>query len=217
MDRRPSAVLGAVSAFKMHSWQANCLVGRWVCERFGLGLTLRRIHAVEPNISSVGAVGYNALQDGNHYFEAAGGWAGAPCRSRLARHLRAADPPERARSSAIEPKRLRQIRLPAVGPGRAGTRPERPQQPRLRRKRSRLRRRQQRKHHNSTNTRSSPSPSTASPSSPSPSSPSPSSQPRPQADRTLLAAGGPTNGPAPLMPDGSCPPEFPTKHKNLCY
>ena len=65
---------------------------------------------------------------------------------------------------------------------------------------------------NSTNTQSSPSPSTASPS-----SPSPSSKPRPQADRTLLAAGGPTNGPAPLMPDGSCPPEFPTKHKNLCY
>jgi hypothetical protein len=32
-----------------------------------------------------------------------------------------------------------------------------------------------------------------------------------------LDAGGPTNGPAPLMPDGTCPPEFPTKHKNLCY
>ena len=213
MDRRPSAVLGAVSAFKMHSWQANCLVGRWVCERFGLGLTLRRIHAVEPNISSVGAVGYNALQDGNHYFEAAGGWAGAPCRPRLARHLRAADPPERARRSAIEPKRLRQLRLPAVGPGRAGTRPERPQQPRLRRQRSRLRR-QQRKHHQQhqhaeqpfTEHRLTKQPSAV-----------PFLQPRPQADRTLLAAGGPTNGPAPLMPDGSCPPEFPTKHKNLCY
>ena len=73
-----------------------------------------------------------------------------------------------------------------------------------------------------TTTQSSPSPSTASPSSPSPSSPSPSSpspssNPRPQGDRNLLAAGGPTNGPAPLMPDGGCPPEFPTKHKNLCY
>jgi hypothetical protein len=51
----------------------------------------------------------------------------------------------------------------------------------------------------------------------SPSSPSPSSKPRPQGDRYLLNAGGPTNGPAPLMPDGTCPPEFPTKHKNLCY
>ncbi len=54
-------------------------------------------------------------------------------------------------------------------------------------------------------------------SSPSPSSPSPSPKPRPQVDRNLLNAGGPTNGPAPLMPDGTCPPEFPTKHKTLCY
>jgi hypothetical protein len=77
---------------------------------------------------------------------------------------------------------------------------------------------------------SSPSPSTASPSSPSPSSPSPSSpspsspsssspspKPRPQGDRNLLNAGGPTGGPVPLMPDGNCPPEFPTKHNNLCH
>jgi hypothetical protein len=69
----------------------------------------------------------------------------------------------------------------------------------------------------STTTQRSPSPSTTSPSSPSSSSPSPSSKPRPQGDRNLLNAGGPTNGPAPLMPDGTCPPEFPTKHKNLCY
>jgi hypothetical protein len=73
-----------------------------------------------------------------------------------------------------------------------------------------------------TSTQSSPSPSTASPSTASPSSPSPnssspSSRSRPLGDRNLLAAGGPTNGPAPLMPDGGCPPEFPTKHKNLCY
>jgi hypothetical protein len=60
-------------------------------------------------------------------------------------------------------------------------------------------------------------PSSPSASSPSASSPSPSSNPRPQGDRDLLDAGGPTNGPAPLMPDGNCPPEFPTKHKNLCY
>jgi hypothetical protein len=69
---------------------------------------------------------------------------------------------------------------------------------------------------------SSPSPSTASPSSPSPSSPSSSSpfhspKPRPQGDRNLLDAGGPTNGPVPLMPGGGCPSEFPAKHNNLCY
>jgi hypothetical protein len=74
----------------------------------------------------------------------------------------------------------------------------------------------------STATPSSPSPSTTSPSttlpsSPSASSPSPSSKPSPLGDRNLLDAGGPTKGPVPLMPDGGCPPEFPTKHKNLCY
>jgi cell division protein FtsN len=68
-----------------------------------------------------------------------------------------------------------------------------------------------------TTTPSSPSPSSPSPSSPSPSSASPSSEPRPQGDQNLLDAGGPTNGPAPLMPDGTCPPEFPTKHQDLCY
>ena len=66
-------------------------------------------------------------------------------------------------------------------------------------------------------TQSSPLPSSPSPSSPSPSSPSPTSNPRPAGDRNLLDAGGRTHGPAPLMPDGTCPPEFPTKHKNLCY
>jgi hypothetical protein len=70
---------------------------------------------------------------------------------------------------------------------------------------------------NSTTTPSTTTPSSPSPSTISPSSPSPSSKPRAQGDRNLLNAGGPTNGPAPLMPDGTCPPEFPTKHKNLCY
>src|SRR5215213_4527310 len=60
-------------------------------------------------------------------------------------------------------------------------------------------------------------PSSPSPSSPSPSSAPPSSEPRSQGDQNLLDAGGPTNGPAPLMPDGTCPPEFPTKHQDLCY
>ena len=64
---------------------------------------------------------------------------------------------------------------------------------------------------------SSPSPSSPSPSSPSPSSPSPSPKPRPEGDRNLLDAGGPANGPVPLMPDGNCPPEFPTKHNDLCF
>jgi len=61
------------------------------------------------------------------------------------------------------------------------------------------------------------SPSSPSPSAASPSSSSPSPKPRPQGDRTLLDAGGPTTGPIPLMPGGDCPPEFPTKHKGLCY
>jgi hypothetical protein len=64
---------------------------------------------------------------------------------------------------------------------------------------------------------STPSSSSPSPSSPSPSSPSPSPKPRPQGDRSLLDAGGPTEGPVPLMPGGHCPPEFPTEHNNLCY
>ncbi|CAA9417714.1 hypothetical protein AVDCRST_MAG82-1215 [uncultured Rubrobacteraceae bacterium] len=73
---------------------------------------------------------------------------------------------------------------------------------------------------------SSPSPSSAPPSSPSPSSASPSSappssasaspSPRPQRTRDLLDAGGPTLGPVPLMPNGDCPAEFPTKYQDRC-
>ena len=33
----------------------------------------------------------------------------------------------------------------------------------------------------------------------------------------LLEAGGPTSGPVPLMPNGSCPRGFPTKREGLCY
>ncbi len=62
---------------------------------------------------------------------------------------------------------------------------------------------------------SSASPSSASPSSASPSSASP--KPKPRKTRDLLDAGGPTNGPVPLMPDGDCPVEFPAKHVGLCY
>ncbi len=33
----------------------------------------------------------------------------------------------------------------------------------------------------------------------------------------LFDAGGPAAGPVPPMPDGSCPPEFPTKQNGACY
>ena len=33
----------------------------------------------------------------------------------------------------------------------------------------------------------------------------------------LLDAGGPTSGPVPLMPEGGCPREFPTKRDGACY
>ena len=34
---------------------------------------------------------------------------------------------------------------------------------------------------------------------------------------TPFNAGGPASGPVPLMPDGSCPPEFPTEENGACY
>jgi len=33
----------------------------------------------------------------------------------------------------------------------------------------------------------------------------------------LMKSGGPGDGPVPLMPDGSCPVEFPTRQNGLCY
>ena len=54
------------------------------------------------------------------------------------------------------------------------------------------------------------SPSSASPS-------STSSRPRQRKPTNLLDAGGPTTGPVPLMPDGTCPEEFPAKLSNVCY
>jgi hypothetical protein len=52
-----------------------------------------------------------------------------------------------------------------------------------------------------------------------------SASPRPSADGgrqllnrdDLLDGGGPTSGPLPLMPDGGCPREFPTKRDGACY
>jgi hypothetical protein len=54
----------------------------------------------------------------------------------------------------------------------------------------------------------------ASPSSSASASPSAAEQ---QYDDGLLDSGGPTNGPVPLMPDGNCPAEYPTKTNGLCY
>ena len=44
-----------------------------------------------------------------------------------------------------------------------------------------------------------------------------SASPTPQPPRDLFNAGGPSNGPVPLMPDGDCPVEYPDKHNGLCY
>ncbi len=44
-----------------------------------------------------------------------------------------------------------------------------------------------------------------------------SASPTPQPPRDLFNAGGPSNGPVPLMPDGDCPVEYPEKHNGLCY
>src|SRR5215213_6325197 len=71
---------------------------------------------------------------------------------------------------------------------------------------------------------SSASPSSAPPSSASASSSSSSgasskasAPPKPQKTHNLFDSGGPTNGPVPLMADGSCPVEFPVKHNGLCH
>ena len=35
--------------------------------------------------------------------------------------------------------------------------------------------------------------------------------------RRLFRSGGPSSGPFPLMPDGTCPEEFPVKRDGACY
>ena len=56
--------------------------------------------------------------------------------------------------------------------------------------------------------------------------PSPQASPQPSVEGgsqllnrygNLLEAGGPTSAPLPLMPDGGCPREFPTKRDGACY
>ncbi len=69
----------------------------------------------------------------------------------------------------------------------------------------------------STSTTSSAPPSSVSPSSAPPSRPSAPPTPRPQRTPTLLNAGGPTNGPVPVMADGDCPVEFPNKRNGRCF
>jgi len=58
---------------------------------------------------------------------------------------------------------------------------------------------------------SSPLPASASPTS------SASASPAPDPPDDLLDAGGAANGPAPLMPGGGCPKEFPVERDGLCY
>ena len=54
-----------------------------------------------------------------------------------------------------------------------------------------------------------------------PPSPQPSPQPSPPPTSTdsgeLFKAGGPNDGPMPLMKGGSCPQEFPDRRGNACY
>jgi hypothetical protein len=60
-----------------------------------------------------------------------------------------------------------------------------------------------------------PEPTTPEPA-PSP-TPQPAPSPTPQPNPDLFDSGGPTIGPAPLMPDGGCPREFPLKRGGACY
>jgi hypothetical protein len=62
----------------------------------------------------------------------------------------------------------------------------------------------------------SPTASATATASPSPTA-EPTRSPTPQPTLDLLDAGGPTIGPAPLMPDGDCPKEYPIKQADACY
>ncbi len=55
---------------------------------------------------------------------------------------------------------------------------------------------------------------------PAPKTPSPTPKtptPAPEDSGTLMNAGGPTSGPMPMMPNGSCPRELPVKRDGACY
>ncbi len=65
-----------------------------------------------------------------------------------------------------------------------------------------------------------PSPPAPKTTSPAPKTPSPAAKtptPAPDDLGTLMNAGGPTTGPVPMMPNGSCPREFPTVRDGACY
>jgi len=61
-----------------------------------------------------------------------------------------------------------------------------------------------------------PKSSSPAPKSPTP-DPGPDPDPPPPNDGTLMYAGGPNTGPVPVMPNGSCPQEFPERRSNACY
>jgi hypothetical protein len=44
-----------------------------------------------------------------------------------------------------------------------------------------------------------------------------SASPKPKEGENLFDSGGPADGPAPLMPDGGCPAEFPVKKDGACH
>ena len=65
-----------------------------------------------------------------------------------------------------------------------------------------------------------PSPPAPKTSSPAPKTPSPASKTpmaAPEDSGTLMNAGGPKTGPVPMMPNGSCPREFPTVRDGACH
>lgn len=66
------------------------------------------------------------------------------------------------------------------------------------------------------NTNPSPSPPRPSPPPPSPPLP-PRPSPPPPPSPPLMNAGGASEGPAPTMPSGDCPKEFPVRHGGACY
>jgi hypothetical protein len=67
-----------------------------------------------------------------------------------------------------------------------------------------------------TSTTTSPAPTTTTTTSPSPATSSPS--PAPTSNRgDLFKAGGPSDGPVPLMPGGRCPSEYPVLKDGACY
>jgi hypothetical protein len=66
-----------------------------------------------------------------------------------------------------------------------------------------------------TTTTTTASPTTTATSSPSPTTSSPT--PTPTAADDLFNAGGPAEGPVPLMPDGGCPSEYPVLKDGACY